>query len=117
MDDRLTNHVAEVVRSSDPVPGGPARSSWHISRGEFSNEETSMSTSDQPAIPMYGPSVRPRPMQTATKPRPRVFSHRPNGYSSAAWWLIAGITRDWRGVTASVITAWFNLPLAIAFAV
>lgn len=76
-----------------------------------------MSSSDQPAIPIYGPSVRPRPMPTAAKPRPRVFSHRPNGYSSAAWWLIAGITRDWRAVTASVITAWFNLPLAIASAV
>jgi Zn-dependent protease with chaperone function len=39
------------------------------------------------------------------------------GYSSAGWWLVAGITRDLRGVFAGMIAAWFYLPLAITLAV
>jgi Zn-dependent protease with chaperone function len=45
------------------------------------------------------------------------FSHRPAGYRSVGWWLIGGITRDWRGTIAALVAGWFNLPLAIAAAV
>jgi Zn-dependent protease with chaperone function len=55
----------------------------------------------------------PRPSRRRTA----AFSHRPAGYSSVTWWLVAGIVRDWRGTVAAVIAGWFGLPVAIALAV
>ncbi|GAA5195747.1 zinc metalloprotease HtpX [Rugosimonospora acidiphila] len=77
-----------------------------------------MTVSGQPASPIAGPpgvavpapAHRPAP---AARPRWRPFSQRPAGYRTAGWWLVAGITRDWRGTVAALIAAWFNLPLAI----
>jgi Zn-dependent protease with chaperone function len=70
-----------------------------------------MTVSDPPAVRTPSPPVVARP----GKPRTwRPFSHRPAGYRSTGWWLVAGITRDWRGTIAALVAAWFNLPLAIA---
>jgi Zn-dependent protease with chaperone function len=59
----------------------------------------------------------PSPPVAARPGKPRTwspFSHRPAGYRTTGWWLVAGITRDWRGTIAALVAAWFNLPLAIA---
>lgn len=37
----------------------------------------------------------------------------PPGYPGVISWLVTGALRDWRGLTAALIAAWFNLPIAI----
>jgi Zn-dependent protease with chaperone function len=42
----------------------------------------------------------------------RMFA-RPPGYPTAVSWLLTGFFRNWRGLFAALIAAWFNLPLAV----
>jgi Zn-dependent protease with chaperone function len=69
-----------------------------------------MTVSDPPAVAVPSPPITARP----AVPRRRPFAHRPATYRTTGWWLVAGITRDWRGTVAALVAAWFNLPLAIA---
>jgi Zn-dependent protease with chaperone function len=86
---------AEITRiRSHRCPGG--------------GETAAMTASVRPAVLLPVPVVR-----RGWRP----FSHRPAGYPSAGWWLVTGITRDWRGTAGALIAAWFNLPLAIVWAV
>ncbi|WP_345073479.1 M48 family metalloprotease [Phytohabitans flavus] len=78
---------------------------------------------DLPAAALV-PAQRGRPATPASESggvpavgRLGLFSHRPAGYSSAGWWLMAGIGRDWRATVAALVGGWFGLPVAIALAV
>lgn len=51
------------------------------------------------------------------KVRTGAFSHRPAGYPSVTWWLVAGMGRDWRAIVAALIAGWFGLPVGIALAI
>jgi Zn-dependent protease with chaperone function len=70
-----------------------------------------MTVSDPPAVAVPRPQF---PTRAEPPPRKRTLSHRPAGYRTTGWWLVAGLTRDWRGTAAALVAAWFNLPFAIA---
>lgn len=74
-----------------------------------------------PAVAVAGappaPAAVATPVRLAPRPRTGLFSHRPAGYSSTGWWLVAGMGRDWRSTVAALIGGWFGLPIAIALGV
>ncbi|MEJ3746690.1 M48 family metalloprotease [Actinomycetes bacterium KLBMP 9797] len=69
------------------------------------------------ALPPSPPPAVPPPVRAPAPARPGLFSHRPAGYSSTGWWLIAGMGRDWRATVAALVGGWFGLPVAIALGI
>jgi Zn-dependent protease with chaperone function len=101
--------VAPAAEFGGPGPRGDAERIYVPVR-PIAPETTATETSPEMTFLRTPPAA-------ANRRRWRLFSHRPVGYANGAWWLIAGITRDWRGIAAAIVAAWFNLPIAILLAV